>query len=292
MGLKYHTIIFVPHSRAKFRKWRVSNRQVRWAIACVSVLTIGAIFVSWKNFTTNVSLSEVNRLKLENQELRQVTTDFERDFQALELQLATFEDKANSLAIVAGIEDSASSVALRNGQGGGTGGALASLRPGDFHLAELAARSQSLAASLSVVGERLEQRKELISSMPAILPAKGIVTSRYGYRSDPMHGRRAFHSGIDISARPGSPVYASADGVVARAGTIGSLGRAVYLSHKFGHSTRYGHMSKLAVQPGERVKRNDIIGYVGNTGRATGYHLHYEVHTAGRAQNPLEFVAH
>lgn len=291
MGLKYHTVILVPHSRAKFRKIRVSNRQIQWGVAAFAVLTLASLFITWKYFTTNVSLEAVNKLEHENQELRRVTSDFEKNFRILAQQLTEFEDKANSLAIVAGIQDSASSVAFHNGQGGGTGGDLTSLPPGEFDLANLAARTLALAKNLDAASEGLDQRNEMISSTPAILPAKGIVTSRYGYRADPMHGRRAFHSGIDISARPGSPVYASADGIVARAGTIGGLGRAVYLSHKFGHSTRYGHLSKVAVKPGQRVKRNDVIGYVGNTGRATGYHLHYEVLTAGRAQNPLEFVA-
>lgn len=295
MGLKYHTIIFVPHSRAKFRKVRISNRQVRWSIAALALLTVTALFVGWKSFTTNVSLDQVTQLQHENDELRRVTAAFEQDFQTLEQRLAQFEDKANSLAIVAGLQHTSEPVGFeassRGRQSGGTGGDLGSPPPGELDLAELALRSQALAVSLETVGERLEQRDLLISSTPAILPAKGILTSRYGYRRDPIHGRRAFHSGIDISARPGSQVVAAADGIVARAGNIGSLGRAVYLSHKFGHSTRYGHLAQVLVKPGQKVKRGDVIGEVGNTGRATGYHLHYEVHTDGRARNPLEFVA-
>ena len=291
MGLKYHTIIFVPHSRAQFRKLRVSNRQIRWAAVGLAVLTVGALFVGWKSLTTDVSLDEVASLRQENERLRTVMGDFENSYRLLERQLAEFEDKANSLAIVAGLQESPAGIPLRNGQGGGTGGDLEGLPPGELDLADLSRRSRELSGRLAEVDTRLDLREQLISSKPAILPAKGIITSRYGYRADPIHGRRAFHAGIDVSARPGSPVYASADGVVARAGRIGGLGRAVYLSHKFGYSTRYGHLSKIAVEPGQRVKRNDIIGYVGNTGRATGYHLHYEIYRDGRAQNPLEYVA-
>jgi murein DD-endopeptidase MepM/ murein hydrolase activator NlpD len=85
-------------------------------------------------------------------------------------------------------------------------------------------------------------------------------------------------------------VVATADGIVTRAGVIGSLGRAVYVSHGFGLSTRYGHLLKLAVEPGQRVQRGDVIGYVGNSGRSTGYHLHYEVREANKPVNPITYV--
>jgi murein DD-endopeptidase MepM/ murein hydrolase activator NlpD len=140
------------------------------------------------------------------------------------------------------------------------------------------------------VEAKLNQRVRWISATPAIAPVKGIFTSGFGFRSDPLTHGRGVHQGIDIAAAPGQPVRASADGVVVKAGTIGGLGQAVYVVHGFGVTTRYGHMSRIEVRPGQRVKRGDVLGRVGNTGRSTGYHLHYEVRVDGDAVNPLAYI--
>jgi len=137
---------------------------------------------------------------------------------------------------------------------------------------------------------RFEERSRIVSSTPTIAPVKGIYTSGFGLRRDPVNGRPEFHPGLDIAAPAGYPVRASADGVVLRAGLNGGLGRSAALSHGFGYGTVYGHMSRLAVQPGQRIHRGDVLGYVGNTGHATGYHLHYEVHVDGKAVDPVRFI--
>ncbi len=126
--------------------------------------------------------------------------------------------------------------------------------------------------------------------IPLGKPCRGYISSYYGYRRDPFTGRRAFHSGIDIVARYGAPVRATADGIVWRVGYSRGLGRYVKIKHKHGFMTVYGHLRKYVVKRGERVKKGEIIGYVGNTGRSTGPHLHYEVRRWGRSLNPLRFV--
>ena len=151
-------------------------------------------------------------------------------------------------------------------------------------------RLRQIDGTLKAVEARLHQRARWISQTPAITPVKGILTSGFGYRSDPVTHGRGDHQGVDIAAAPGQPVRASADGIVMRAGTIGGLGKAIYLAHGYGVTTRYGHMSKVEVRPGQRVKRGDIIGRVGNTGRSTGYHLHYEVRQDGQPVNPLVYI--
>ena len=133
-------------------------------------------------------------------------------------------------------------------------------------------------------------RDEHRPSQPAVTPVKGIFTSFYGMRDDPLNKQRAFHPGLDVSAAPGTPVRATADGIVVRAERVGSLGRAVFISHGYGVTTRYGHLASIDVSPGERVGQNQRIGSVGNSGRTTGYHLHYEVRDQNKAMNPLEFI--
>lgn len=128
-------------------------------------------------------------------------------------------------------------------------------------------------------------------SIPSIQPiAKFTFTSAYGVRSDPFQGSAAMHAGIDLASPTGTPIYATADGVVDRAEWFGGYGNMVQIEHGKGIATRYGHMSKIAARPGERVKRGDLIGYVGSTGRSTGSHLHYEVRIDGRAVNPVPFL--
>jgi murein DD-endopeptidase MepM/ murein hydrolase activator NlpD len=109
-------------------------------------------------------------------------------------------------------------------------------------------------------------------------------------RSDPFTKSPDFHPGLDISADKGTPVYATADGVVDLTSWIGPYGNLIVLNHSFGITTRYGHLSRFLVKPGQKVKKGQMIGYVGATGRATGPHLHYEVTINGRLLNPLRLL--
>ena len=117
------------------------------------------------------------------------------------------------------------------------------------------------------------------------------LTSSFGTRSDPFSGRRARHNGIDIPGATGTPIYATADGNVGRAQRLGGYGNYVEIEHGNAIQTRYGHMSQILVEPGQRVRRGDMIGLVGSTGRSTGPHLHYEVRIAGAPVNPIPFIA-
>ena len=119
----------------------------------------------------------------------------------------------------------------------------------------------------------------------------GRITSTFGYRTDPMGGgTRDFHNGIDIAARIGTPIYASASGRVTFAGYRGGYGKAIQIVHKNGYSTFYAHCSVILVNSGQQVRRGQIIGRVGNTGRATGPHVHFSIFLYGRALNPLKFL--
>lgn len=280
-GLKHHTVIFVPHARARFRKWRVSDRQLRLGAAVVVLLLVGSVFTSWSFFTNEIDRGELDRVRVENQELRQVNRSLEESLHSLEGQLGELEERTRQLAIVAGLQS------LDAGQDPGIGGS----RPltGGW-LETLDAQAEVLTAELDRVAGGLEQQRRRIAATPAISPVRGLLTSGYGYRRDPISGGRAMHDGIDISTSPGREVLATADGVVVKAGWAGQLGRAVYVSHGYGLVTRYGHLSAVSVEAGERVRRGEVIGRVGSTGKSTGYHLHYEVREDGRAVNPFAYL--
>ena len=144
--------------------------------------------------------------------------------------------------------------------------------------------------SLQIVRQGVAYREALADATPVIWPASGWISASYGYRSDPFTGERDFHSAVDISTRKGQPVIATATGRIASAARSGAYGNLIEIDHGFNLTTRYGHLSEFAVGEGATVERGDVIGYVGATGRATGYHVHYEVRASGRTINPMRLL--
>ncbi|QJA05412.1 peptidoglycan DD-metalloendopeptidase family protein [Thermosulfurimonas marina] len=131
---------------------------------------------------------------------------------------------------------------------------------------------------------------EVLSGVPLGRPCRGYISSGFGRRKDPFTGKPAFHSGIDIVSYMGTPVRATADGRVIYAGRHAGYGKVVVIRHRYGYSTLYGHLKKITVRAGQKVKRGEVIGYLGSTGRSTGPHLHYEVRRYGRYLNPYRYL--
>lgn len=129
-------------------------------------------------------------------------------------------------------------------------------------------------------------------SVPSINPVEAMkFSSGFGYRRAPMRGASRNHKGIDIPGPIGTPIYATADGFVGRAQWVSGYGKYVEINHGNAVQTRYGHLSAMNVQPGQRIRKGDVLGYMGSTGRSTGSHLHYEVRIAGEAVNPTAFLS-
>ena len=155
---------------------------------------------------------------------------------------------------------------------------------------ELAIQSKSLDDILKLA----DAKSDLLAAIPAIQPVRNEnlkqMASGFGYRTDPFTKARKMHEGMDYTAKTGTPIYATGDGVVARAdNTASGYGNHIVIRHGFGYETLYAHLSKYKARAGQRVKRGDVIGYVGSTGRSEGPHLHYEVHKDGKVVNPLNF---
>ncbi|NJC32682.1 murein DD-endopeptidase MepM/ murein hydrolase activator NlpD [Sphingomonas jejuensis] len=138
---------------------------------------------------------------------------------------------------------------------------------------------------------RLNQLERGVMSVPSVKPVDNLTfTSLYGVRSDPFRGGRAMHAGVDIPGPVGTPIYATADGIVRRAGWASGYGNLIEIGHGRAIDTRYGHLSEILVQANSRVRRGDLIGRMGSTGRSTGSHLHYEVRLDGRPVDPTPFL--
>jgi len=136
----------------------------------------------------------------------------------------------------------------------------------------------------------LDRRRSILACTPSVWPTRGWVSSGFGYRMSPFTGEKELHRGLDICGRKGLPIIAPADGVVTDIGTDSGYGKMVIVNHGYGLSTMYAHLEKVYVKKGQAVKRHQEIAQVGDSGRTTGAHLHYEVHLNGVPVNPLRFI--
>ncbi len=289
MPRRLNTIIIVPHSKARFLKFSFSTRAlVAVATAAVVAVIFSVVAIAYTGSAVNRRV-EVERLKSENSELIDVNRQLEMSIAEVQGRLDEFEERTTRLALAAGMEAQAvgfsgvGSAATRVGSGG----------PYD-RLPEspesLTAQGRWVQDQLDLVEGRLIEQNHLLASTPTIAPVVGLITDGFGRRKDPFTGRLAHHQGLDVSARRGTPIRAPADGIVVFSGRNGGLGRCVRISHDFGFTTVYGHLDKISVEAGAEVHRGQEIGLLGNSGRSTGPHLHYEVHENGVAKNPLYYI--
>jgi murein DD-endopeptidase MepM/ murein hydrolase activator NlpD len=144
--------------------------------------------------------------------------------------------------------------------------------------------------SFHQIEEFVRYRHNLWEHTPFVLPTKGQITSGFGLRMHPILGEEKFHEGLDIANSRWTPIYATADGIVTTSNGNSNFGNLVVIDHGNGYVTKYAHMTKIMVEKGQLVKRYGLVGYMGDSGRATGIHLHYEVHRDGTPQNPEKYI--
>jgi murein DD-endopeptidase MepM/ murein hydrolase activator NlpD len=287
MDKRYSTIIFVPHARAKFRKLKVSHRLLFSIISLVTSSLCLSTFFSVQYFTSLSQTHELSKLRRENRELQTANEQFGKSVESLRTQLRTVEDRTRKLAIIAGI------TTLDEASQGGSGGIRNNEEPANPYrddVDKMSFRSHSLQKDLNVLERKFAAQSRELSSTPSIAPVRGILTDGFGGRSDPFTGEPGQHNAIDISSAVGQPVRSPADGIVVKAEWANGYGNVIFISHGYGYSTRYGHLKNFAVRPGQRVRRGDVIGHVGSTGRSTGPHLHYEVRLNNNPVNPLAYI--
>lgn len=136
------------------------------------------------------------------------------------------------------------------------------------------------------------RRHSILAGTPSVCPTKGTITSRFGWRPSPVSGASTYHKGLDIAKNNGAPIVAPANGIVTFAGRQRGYGNCVEIRHANGITTMYAHMRSYTIKCGQKVKRYDVIGYVGNSGRTTGPHLHYEVRERGKHVDPMKYILH
>jgi murein DD-endopeptidase MepM/ murein hydrolase activator NlpD len=236
-----------------------------------------------------LKVSQFNQLRQENEQLTRRYTHLEQVAQERDIQVASLGSLANEVSALYGLKTepiltAASAAAIQNDQVVNS-------------LDQLYALRNSALSGATMVGLSLGMSRNVTTAdwmranaAPTLWPVEGRVTGSFGERIDPFNGEGAFHSGIDISSNYGERVLAPAEGIVIFADFMGGYGRAVVLDHGHGISTRYGHLASFAVISGQHVRRGDVIGYVGLSGRSTGPHLHYEVRINDTPVNPYKYL--
>jgi len=286
MSRKFYTIFILPHAHARFRKLHVSRNFVV-AIAALA-FTIGgsAAFAPHLFFRSRALADRAAAVELENKKLREDKTRYEATVAEMGEHLAAVEAVAGKLAQAVGLKDLPSE--RPSGGVGASFGSRAELFGEES--SALKKRMENLDTSFDRLEQAWGERLKVLASTPSLAPVSGFFSDGFGWRRDPIDGSREFHKGVDIVAPNGTPVRASADGLVTAAGRMAGYGSMIHLAHGYGMGTRYGHLSRLMVTPGQRVKRGDVIGLVGSTGRSTGPHLHYEVFRTGVQVDPRKYL--
>ncbi|MGD8561160.1 MAG: peptidoglycan DD-metalloendopeptidase family protein [Desulfarculaceae bacterium] len=298
---KKYTILIIPQDTRNVRRFTTP----RWVLPFLLVLFMVSVGMAgfWFQKFQSLSLQLPDRLTLEQRQKFQDT-----QLQALAARLASYKQQMaqlqsfnHRLRVLANLEKPGEKSAFF-----GVGGAENSQWGPGVRLSQSARDRQiqsmqrdldrlKVASETELEVQRelakfLKERRSILASTPSIWPVRGWVTSGFGNRLSPFTGKRQFHAGLDISNRRGTPIKAPAEGVVTFAGREGGFGRMLVLNHGHGIVTRYGHLNKFHVKVGQKVTRGQVVANLGNSGRSTGPHLHYEVLLSGVPTNPRYYI--
>jgi murein DD-endopeptidase MepM/ murein hydrolase activator NlpD len=315
---RFYTIMIVPEKTTQVRKILLPAWLVRLGAVgiAVTIVLIGVMVANYGYVMSQVG--ENSELKTENRRLRQSVQVFKGKMNTLEStmeRVKTFstrlkvitgsEDRGGVAALMKSVPDSATNIGAPKSIPPEVAAIEAELDPRDPERDELQARYQEL--DLKITGmtaeslaleqnlqdqyERLVDQKAFLAALPTRKPVIGYYTSGFGTRRAPFVGGKVrMHEGIDIANHPGTPIKATADGVVIFASTKAGYGQTVVIDHGYGLQTWYGHTRKILVKKGQKVRRGDTIALLGSTGRSTGPHCHYEVRVNGIPVDPLSYI--
>lgn len=300
---KYATFMFIPENQSNVKSYRIPVWFSGFAAVSIIllVLTSAVCFSTLSSLRLQYKISEEkigkltainNSQKVEIEKLQQSSEEVQKQLaensemldevkQAVGITLPAF-DKSTETKLIASYDNSATSLPKEN-----TSPNMAGIEAAFISLADkIAAQKQVIKESMGPI----ESQLAYLMAKPSIMPVNAPITDGFGYRKNPFTSRGTeFHSGIDFAASYGTDVSATGDGIVMFSGWNAGYGRTVIISHGYGITTLYAHNSKLLVKQGDKVKKGQAIAKVGNTGRSTGTHLHYEVKVNGKSVNPSKY---
>ena len=299
--MKKSTIIFLPGGSHKVRKITIPERLifVFTALIFFAALTIGWIINDYKKIKTQ--MPKLQQLKEENRIQKTHLISLTKKIDQITEKMVKLQEFDYKLKVMANIVNPSG----EQEQLLGVGGSNLSNFNQDYELEEvhkpliqkMYKSLEDLETEVAVsyitqveLSDFLKEQKSLLACTPSIKPTEGWFSSAFGYRISPFTNQREFHKGLDIATRIGTQIIAPADGLVIYTGREGNMGNIITIAHGYNIITRYGHLHGSKVKKGQNVKRAQIIGEVGNTGRCTGPHLHYEVYLHGLPVDPLRYI--
>ncbi len=312
MAGKHFTLMLVPEGvQTKVRRLQIPKSRV-WALCLAALMGAGALIGFVVHYTYVIDqVFEARALREENSRLKERLTTVTGKIEDVDTRLAdlrAFDEKLRSLTDLRDTERGLVMGGLKPASGGanrsdisaiaiplnGDDPAIAQLRDAllDSRLAGLTAEAHRQLSSLADLVDHFTEREVLLKSTPSIAPARGLLTSGFGSREDPFTGSLSTHSGLDIANVLGTEIVAPGDGTVLFAGEKGEYGNCVIIDHGRDVTTLYAHLQRFIVKTGDKVTRGQHIANLGNTGRSTGPHLHYEVRLNGVPTNPRRYVMH
>ncbi len=292
MDRKYYTFLIFPGAHGELRKIHLPSFVVQLILgfAIAGVVTVGALANSYARMLLKVS--NYNTLRAEREALKTHCHSLEDVVMRTNEELMSLQSLAAEVALVYSFTEGGrrrlpADVLMVANRGHASLGADYGASLYAFNMMKV---RPLLASYPSDASSPFREKVYEDSATPSIWPVQGIITAGFGQRMDPFTGEGAFHTGVDIAAPVGTPVRAAADGILFHAGPDAAYGNEALIDHGYGLTTKYGHLSTLSVVVGQEVRRGQIIGTVGMTGRTTGPHLHYEVLVHGTPVNPARYL--
>ncbi len=301
MSERKWTLVVVPPGSGASRAIEVSQRLLKTATGFAGVVALVALMLGYGTVSHSVDLQRSAALERENARLAEELGRLHGELSLLSDTIKTIAERDARIRLLANLEPIDPAVHLA-----GIGGPAAPPDPNSIanagvlgrrtqevrvDLAALIRRANLLAASFGEASDSLANHRERVAAMPSIMPTAGWLTSAFSsMREHPILHIARPHEGIDVTAPMGAPIQAPAGGRVVKTGWESGYGNVIVIDHGYGLQTKFAHCSKIEARTGQTVKRNQVIAYVGNTGLATGPHLHYEVHVNGKPVDPLRYV--
>lgn len=294
MRKKAFSIVFVPHSKAGSKTFAVSRRALKAAAIITGLCCLLLIGFLADYFTMSHTRSNYKKLVKETQAQTQTLKQYETTVDQLRKRVENFDSYAKKLNVMAGLKaDGVKEVGIGDGNPQDMGILPQNLTPPRFSVDSIKSinqKAEDLEKNLSTLVIFFENQKAQLASTPTIWPTIGWLVSYFGPRIDPFTDKPAYHYGLDIATNEGNAIMAPADGIVVQLKNDRMSGKSILISHGLNITTAYFHLDKFMVREGQRVKRGDVIGLVGRTGKALGPHLHYEVRINGTPINPLRYI--
>ena len=295
----YNILIFGPKT-SRTRHLKVRKKTFKVALYLLAFALLSTTFFLCDYIQVKKKVFELNRLRDETQTQKSQLHFFSSKIEDLEKQLSKLKDFDKKIRIIANLERGQETTSLMGMGGPSPSDIRDRLRSGKndqglvqqmkADIERLQSEAISQEVSLADLEKNLQAKKEMMLHMPSLWPTMGWVTSGFGFRTNPFTGLTQMHEGMDISNRVGTLVVAPSDGIVSDSGNDLAHGKILVISHGFGMTSRYCHLNKVLVKPGQKVARGDKIAEIGMTGKTTGPHLHYEVRLNGIPVNPMRYI--